>query len=568
MTQNRSQSYRGQTQWTKKPSHVDTNPSTSRISSVREQPKQEAWNSWGETGEVNNQGACWAIPNKFEGINREEFRSIFDWDDAAAADAYIRRSRATKAQFVAEIQKLSAHIDWERRWVCNLPECAEAMTREENKRKAKGIHPKHEQSRGGSPIIIGLPGGREPGENDRAVSSLHLPLFAIPPATGWGDEGDVVPPAPTGWNVGNVAVPVATGWDDGNVDIPVVTGWDDGNVDIPVATGWDDGNVDVPVATEWDDGNVDIPVPTGWGDDNVAAPTPTGWGDDRDVTVPVSGWEDQVTRAASSSAWDGRTPQDNAPHLHNSAAFRCDEAGARRGPTRWAEVAARPAAYERAVVATANPVNQVSGWEYSTTESRVTHVASGREAAEPFASGWEVSSHNQNGMNAGWMQQPTYPNNPESYKHIKPSGWDYIPEERAPTRDVEMNQCRSVYGEPLAARDLPRNSRSGRIRNHSRGDVHQERFRIGYSRPFKHGSEKRPKKESEVHNNFNTHCRRSSQRQCRSPFANNLRVNQDSKPSLASRLERAKTTVWQAACALSNEERTSLIKNGKKPIRT
>lgn len=555
MTQNRSQSYRGQTQWTKKPSPVDANPSTSRISSAREPPKQDAWSSWGETGDVSNQGACWATPNKFEGINGEEFRSILDWDDAAAADAYLCRLRATKAQFDAEIQKLSAHIDWERRWVCNLPECAEAMTREENKRKAKGIHPKHEQSRSGSPVIIGLPGGREPGENDRAVSSLHLPLFAVPPATGWGDEGDVVPPAPTEWNVGNTAVPVATGWDDGNVDMPVATGWDDGNAAVPVPTGWDDGDVD-------------IPVPTGWGDDDVAAPTPTGWGDDRDVTVPVTGWEDQGARAASNSAWEGRTPQDNAPHFHNSASFRWDEAGARRGPTRWAEVAARPAAFGRAVVATANPVNQVPRWECSTPESRGTNVASGREAAEPFASGWETFSQNQFGMNADWMQQPTYPDNPDSYKHIKPSGWDYIPEEKTPALDVEMNHCRSAYGEPLAARDLPRNGRSGRIRNYSRGDVYQERFRLGHSRPFKLGSEKRPKKESELHNNLNSHCRRNSQRQCRSPFANNLRVNQESKPSLASRLERAKSSVWQAACALSNEERTSLINNDKKPIRT
>ncbi|KAL2642942.1 hypothetical protein R1flu_010529 [Riccia fluitans] len=225
MTHNRNQWDRNLVQWVRRPNHDDDATTSSKNTSAWEQPKKDSTDNWGGRETMQDQGACWTVPLKFEGNGLYEFRNVFDWDNSAAEEVLLQvssgnRSKATLQDYLADCERYSARVDWQTRRSCNLPDCAEALTREENRRQRKGYNTALDNRVGrrvGSPVIIGLPEEQTGKEND--ITSIHLPLFVVPAPTGWDDEVKAMP-TPTGWDDDVKAMPTPTGWGDEENVIP------------------------------------------------------------------------------------------------------------------------------------------------------------------------------------------------------------------------------------------------------------------------------------------------------------------------------------------------------------
>ncbi|KAL3696225.1 hypothetical protein R1sor_010301 [Riccia sorocarpa] len=256
MTPNRCQWEKSQVSWVRRYEllhHDDATATFPENPPAWEPPKKNATDNWGGGGELENPGDCWTIPLKFEGPNREEYSHVFDWDDSGAVEVLIQGlygdgSKPALADYLADCERYSTRIDWHTRRSCNLPDCAEALTREENRRKRKGYNSSSDNRTGrraGSPVIIGLPEDQEEKENEINVI-----------ATGWGNEGNVIP---TGWG-------------------------DDPNV---ISTGWG-------------------VVPTGWGDESNVNLTPAEHGEQGDAQLDPSGLEAFGTPVVPSSSGQER----------------------------------------------------------------------------------------------------------------------------------------------------------------------------------------------------------------------------------------------------------------------
>lgn len=212
----------------------------------------------------------------------DDNKKIFQWDDSGAVE-YLKKAQvklqlgisSVYEDYLIESNQFLAPIDWDTRWLCTLPDCAEELTNREEKERRK--NPKVNTSPRdpwdtSTAVILGLP---EPHDENgcSGTPSLHLPLNFVPIPTGWGeaednqaDEDSPMEPVtatnheetqvePTSQNGRHGATdhsePLMTGseWPEQPTSYQhiIPSGWEDDQVDQPVlSSGWRGGDREPP----------------------------------------------------------------------------------------------------------------------------------------------------------------------------------------------------------------------------------------------------------------------------------------------------------------------------------